>query len=204
MNESTSPSTTISSNHAFAILRWALIAALAFGILAMAMFWLSRSVMLRSPIETPVAVAGEGIYPAADFRFPSLDGAQISPADFPGEVVIIDIWATWCGPCRLQARFLEELHQEMAGQNVRFLAINVGEDEATVRDFVAKTPFPYPVLLDPGDTLSQRYQIFGLPTVMIVDKNGGISFLRTGVSDTNTLRQELVKAGVGVPTAPQV
>lgn len=203
MNESTSTSPS-PSNPAFAVLRWTLIVVLAFGLLAVVMSWLARSVELRSPIESPVAAAGEGLYPVPDFRFPSLDGAQISPADYLGEVVIIDIWATWCGPCRLQARFLEELHQEMAGQGVRFLAINVGEDEATVRDFVASSPFPYSVLLDPSDSLSQRYQIFGLPTVMIVDRNGAISFLRTGVSDTNVLREELAKAGAGMPTAPQV
>ena len=70
--------------------------------------------------------------------------------------------------------------------------------EATVREYVARRPFSYPVLLDPEDSLGPRYQIYGLPTVMIVDRQGVISFLETGVSDTATLRRELAAVGAGI------
>ena len=141
------------------------------------------------------APPAEPAYPAPDFRLASLDGGEIGPPDYAGEVVVVELWATWCGPCKLQAKFLEELHRELDGQGVRFLAVSSGEDEATVREYVERQPFPYPVLLDPEDTLGRRYEIYGLPTVMIVDREGAVSFLETGVSDAGTLRQALEAAG---------
>ena len=79
---------------------------------------------------------------------------------------------------------------------MHFLAIDVGEDEDKVRRYVERKPFPYPVLLDPQDTVSPRYQVMGLPTVLIVDRQGEITFQQTGVTDPATLRQALAAAGV--------
>ena len=180
-----------------AILRWLLLVGVLFGAVAGAFGWVSRTARMGSPFAetSPAAESVEAEYPPPDFRLPSLDGRLIGPPDFPGDVVLVEFWATWCGPCRLQARFLEELHREFDGKGVHFLAIDSGEDEATVRAFTEKTPFPYPVLLDPEDSLSSRYRIYGLPTVMIVDRTGAISFLEIGVSDVETLRAALQAAG---------
>ncbi len=193
----TTPRRRILPAHVRALVQWLVLVSIAFGVLAGGMTWVSRSVAIPSPAAPPASSeAGAGsAYPAPDFRLASLDGGQISPADYAGEVVVIDFWATWCGPCRLQAKHLEELHEEYDGKGVRFLAVDLGEDEQTVRRYVEKTPFPYPVLLDPRDDLSARYQILGLPTVMIIDKAGAISFLETGVSPVSLLRNELVEAG---------
>ena len=194
MNDTENPSTDgASMGHPWSIARWLGVVALAFGILAAIMLWISKSTPIFSPITQP-AELDVAIHPAPDFRLASLEGGIVSPADFAGDIVVIEFWATWCGPCRLQARFLEELEAEFT-DSVQFLAINVGEDEATVQEFVAATPFPYPVLLDPEDSLSARYQIYGLPTVMIVNRQGAISYLETGVRDVPTLRQALMDAG---------
>jgi hypothetical protein len=83
--------------------------------------------------------------------------------------------------------------------DVQSLAVDSGEDEATVRRYVDKTPFPYPVLLDPDDTVSIRYPVTGLPTVMIVDRQGRVSYMQTGISPAATLRRELKAAGAGNP-----
>ncbi len=186
-----------------AIARWLLLVGVSFGVLALGLSWLSKSVTIASPLAGAASEAEEvtpeggkrNKYPAPDFRLASLDGGEIGPGDYAGEVVVVELWATWCGPCRLQAKFLEQLHAELEGQGVRFLAVSVGEQEATVREFVELTPFPYPVLLDPQDTLGQRYQVIGLPTLMIIDRQGSISFLEAGVSDVAKLRYELKAAG---------
>ncbi len=183
------PSIPDSRRHGLAIARWLLLIAASGVMLAAGLGWVSRSVTAQAP---------EPRYPAPEFRLASLDGPEIGPEDYSGEVVVVELWATWCGPCRLQARFLEELHRELDGRGVRFLAVSVGEEEATVREYVERTPFPYPVLLDPQDTLGQRYQIIGLPTVMIIDRQGVVTFLETGVSDTERLRYELEVAGADV------
>ena len=193
--------------HSLAILRWLALVAIAFGAVAASFHWIAQSATIASPIERPL-VANEAragapgtgaTYPAPTFQLASLDGGMIGPQDFAGDIVLIEFWATWCGPCRLQAKVFEELHRELDGQGVHFLAIDSGEDETTVREFVGRNPFPYPVLLDPDSSLSSRYQIYGLPTVMIVDRQGQIAFMETGVSDANTLRKALAAAGLQAP-----
>ena len=192
----------VSRANLVAIARWLLLVAVSFGILAAGMGWIARSATIASPITQPATVteptgdvALAGSYPAPDFRLASLDGGELGPADFLGDVVLVEFWATWCGPCRQQAKFLEQLHRELDGKGVHFLAVDIGEQEAVVRRYVEKHPFPYPVLLDPHDTASPRYRIYGLPTVMIVNREGVITFLETGVSDTATLRRAIEAAG---------
>lgn len=182
-----------------AVIRWLALVSLAFAAVAFGMGWIAKSVDIGSPFSTSLEAGTDGAlasqFPPPDFRLASLDGPMIGPADYPGEVVLAEFWATWCGPCRLQARVLEQLHEEMEGRGVRFLAIDVGEDEETVRNFVADDPFPYPVLLDPQDSLSAQFQILGLPTVMIIDRAGQITFMETGVTPIEKLRSELEAAG---------
>ena len=143
--------------------------------------------------EVPEAQGGP---PAPDFDLPDLDGGRIRLADYSGQVVLIDFWATWCGPCRLQAKILEELYSEVQGPAVQFLAISLGEPADLVREFVEKQPFPYPVAVDSEEVLGIDLQIYALPTVMVIDAAGRIAYLRPGISDAETLRRVLIDSGV--------
>ena len=129
-----------------------------------------------------------------DVQLAALGGGTVGLGDFEGEVVVVDFWASWCGPCRLQAKILAPLHEEL-GERVQFLAVNLGEDLPTVERYVAKHGFPYPVLMDPEERLGVDLAIYALPTVMILDRSGQIAFLRAGISDRPTLRDALVAAG---------
>lgn len=151
--------------------------------------------------ESPAAfdVAGEEGDPAPDFRLASLDGGEISPGDYAGEVVLIDFWATWCGPCHAQAEILKQLWTDLEGKGVHFLAVSLGESEETVRRFVEDNPYPYPVLIDPADQLSIDLGIYVLPTLMVIDREGRVVFREPGVSDGETLRRVLYEAGVEHP-----
>ncbi|MEM1176718.1 MAG: TlpA disulfide reductase family protein [Acidobacteriota bacterium] len=140
------------------------------------------------------SVGSPGDWPAPNFRLPSLDGQTLGPPDFAGDVVVVELWASWCGPCRIQARFLEELHKEFDGKGVHFLAVNSGESETTARAYQAKTPFPYPVLLDPRESIRARYGSNGLPTVMVIDRSGEVSLLKVGVLGAPALRVEIERA----------
>jgi peroxiredoxin len=133
------------------------------------------------------------------FTLLSLAGEQVSVSDLRGDVVVIDFWATWCGPCHYQADILEALHQEFGDRGVRFLAISLGEDTDTVRTFVDNNPYPYPVLIDPDDLLSVELGVYVLPTVMILNREGEVSFFQPGVSQTESLRRALYEAGVEHP-----
>lgn len=129
-----------------------------------------------------------------EFRLPSLDGRQIGPADFEGQVLVVDFWATWCSPCRIQARILEALHEEYRDDGVSFLAVSLGEDEETVREFAEKNPFPYPVLYDEQDLVATGASVYALPTVMVVDRGGEVSYLNSGLSGAKVLREALDSA----------
>ena len=142
----------------------------------------------------PVAAVGAAARPPG-VRLAALDGGTVGFEDFEGQVVVVDFWASWCGPCKLQAKILAPLHQELADQ-VQFLAINLGEDRATVDRYVARNAFPYPVLMDPEERLGVDLDIYALPTVMVLDQTGRIAFLRAGISDRPTLNQALAAAGV--------
>lgn len=188
-----------------ALVQWLALVGLTFTVLGFGMSWVAKTVDVPSPVSTTAsgaagAAGGTSAYPAPDFHLTALDGSLVGPPDFAGQVVLVELWATWCGPCRTQAKILDALHGEFP--EVQFLAVDSGEDEATVRSYVESSPFPYPVLLDPDDTVSIRYRINGLPTLLIIDRQGQVSYFQTGISPPATLRRELKAAGAGeVPGA---
>lgn len=133
--------------------------------------------------------------PRTDFRLKTIDGRTLGPKDFPGQVVVVDFWATWCGPCHLQARILEPVYRDFKGRGVQFLAANVGEEPEQVKKFLKDKPFPYPVLLDPSESISAELGVAALPTLLVVDKKGKVAYFQSGIADGDTLRQIIKKAG---------
>jgi len=129
-----------------------------------------------------------------EFDLSSLEGSRVTSGDFSGRVVVVDFWATWCGPCRLQAEILSALRASYGSDAVSFLAINVGEAEDLVRSYVADEPFSYPVLMDPTQEVSSRYGIYALPTVMVVRPDSRIGYTRTGISTANQVAAAIDRA----------
>jgi thiol-disulfide isomerase/thioredoxin len=141
-------------------------------------------------------ISGEPVVEAVsvDFRLATLDGRRLGPPDFDGQVVLVDFWATWCGPCQIQRMILEPLYRDFQGRGVEFLAVSLGEDPQTVAEFVRDNPYSYPVLVDPEDSLTVELQIYALPTVMVIDRRGKVAFFEPGLADGETLRRILHQA----------
>jgi len=137
------------------------------------------------------SASGDG---PANFQLASLAGEELGPADYPGQVVLIDFWATWCVPCHAQQEILDEVHEAVGGE-VQFLAVDVGEQESMVRGFVEKKPFPYPVLLDPESRVADSLGVYSLPTLMVIDTEGKVSYQEAGVLSRNQVCDLLVEAG---------
>lgn len=137
---------------------------------------------------------------------PTLDGGSDGPGNHRGSVVLLDFWASWCSPCRAQAKVLELLAEDFAGQDVRFFAVNVGEDRETVRQFVETSPFPYPVLLDETGSVSSSLGVYGLPTVAVLDRQGDEVFSRSGITGrsilTDAIRAGLASSAEELPNSP--
>jgi thiol-disulfide isomerase/thioredoxin len=148
------------------------------------------------------AAAPEAAEGKAAFRLPTLDGKQLGPPDFAGRVVVVDFWASWCAPCHLQTAILERLRPEYSRHGVEFLAVNSGEDEATVRAFVADKPFSFPVVLDSDEKVSMKLGVLALPSLMIVDREGEVSYFRAGIVPEKGMRELLHAAGAPMLEAP--
>lgn len=131
---------------------------------------------------------------AVDFELPALEGETVSPADFAGQVVLIDFWATWCVPCHAQQEVLDAVYEKV-GDEVQFLAVDVGEQESMVRGFVEKKPFPYPVLLDEDSRVADGLGVYSLPTLMILDTEGEVSYQEAGLVSQKQVCSLLVEAG---------
>ncbi len=145
----------------------------------------------------PGATADAGKLAKVDtgFQLPSVDGRKLGPKSFPGQVVVVDFWATWCLPCRLQAQILEPIYQQYKGRGVQFLAADSGEELAEVKKFLKEKPFPYPVLLDSDQAVSTKLGLSALPTLMVIDKQGKVAYFEPGVADADSLHEILRKAG---------
>ena len=138
------------------------------------------------------------------FELVSLDGTTLGPGDFSGTVLMIDFWASWCGPCRIQHEVLTVLQEEYADRGVSFLAINSGEPKGVAAKFAAEHPFTYPVLLDENSTVSDRLGVLGLPTLMLLDREGEIVYFEPGLLSSKQLRKLLEKAIVSAEPGAEI
>jgi thiol-disulfide isomerase/thioredoxin len=110
--------------------------------------------------------------PSAEFR--TLDGAVTSLADFRGQVVLVNFWATWCAPCIKEMPALERLHQALAGEGLAVLAVSQDRNgAAVVNPFLARIGLQHlPVYLDAKGVLGRAFAVKGLPTTVLIDRDG--------------------------------
>lgn len=114
---------------------------------------------------------------AADFTYPDINGKNVSLSDFKGKVVLVDVWATWCGPCRSEIPYLKKLEKEMKGTNVVFIGVSVDEskDKQKWEDFIHKEKMEGIQLFASGwSKITEYYKITGIPRFMVFDKKGNI------------------------------
>ena len=133
---------------------------------------------------------------AEDFTLSDLAGKSLRLSSLKGKVVLIDFWATWCGPCRIEMPSIQKLHREFKDRGLVVLGVNAGEEATAVRPFLKKYGYDFRILLDHDQAVGRRYQVDGIPTMFIIDKGGTISSHFVGVRDEATLRDALAKAGV--------
>lgn len=114
-------------------------------------------------------------FPAPDFTARDLNGRPLRLSDLRGKVVFLNLWATWCAPCREEMPSMEMLQREMAGQD--FVIVAVSEDAngaEAVRPFVSEFGFTFPILLSPNGEVGRKYGITGYPETFIIDKTGKV------------------------------
>jgi len=113
-----------------------------------------------------------------------------------GKVVLLDFWATWCGPCRIEMPRVEKLHQEFKGKGLIVLGVNLREAPERARAFMKKNGYTFGSLLDAKAEVADRYQVDGIPTLLVIDRKGQIAAHFVGVREEQDLRDALKKAGL--------
>jgi peroxiredoxin len=110
---------------------------------------------------------------APDFSLESLKGDKVQLRNLKGKVIFLNFWATWCGPCKEEMPSMETLHQQLKDRDFVFLTISVDYDGAkTVKKFMEKHRYSFPVLLDPTSKTLQPFEISRIPATIFIDRNG--------------------------------
>jgi len=121
--------------------------------------------------------------PAPAFTVDLLDGGKLDLATHKGKnVVVLDFWATWCGPCRIAMPVLVEVTNQYKDKGVAFYAVNVGEAPAAVRAFLKKSELSLAVALDSDGKVSELYKVQGIPQTVIIGKDGIVKQVHVGVA----------------------
>jgi len=128
----------------------------------------------KSEKEEVLALESDIPY-ANDFSLHSLDGnKKVELKDFKGKPVVINFWASWCGPCREEMPFLERSWKQYRDKGVIFIGIDVLDDEKTAREFLTAFGISYANLKDQSGEVASKYGVIGLPATIFIDKEGRI------------------------------
>jgi cytochrome c biogenesis protein CcmG, thiol:disulfide interchange protein DsbE len=113
---------------------------------------------------------------APAFAAATLSGEEVALADLRGEVVLLNVWATWCWPCRREMPSFEALHRELGGQGLRIVAVSIDEarDAGEIRDFLEEFDITFTVLHDPRKRIADAFQPTGVPETYLIDADGVI------------------------------
>ena len=118
--------------------------------------------------------------PAPNFTLKSLDGENVKLSELRGKVVLLNFWASWCGPCREEMPLLNKIHNKYEPLGFTILGVNVEEQSDAAKNFIAQRPVDFPILLDSSNEVSKMYDVVAMPTTVLIDRDGNMRFLHQG------------------------
>lgn len=172
------------------LLGFAVSAALVVGLLGLLAFGLTSRPLI-------VGAATEG-RPVADFRLQAFDGQSVALSDFRGKVVLLNFWASWCAPCRVEAPALEQTWRRYRDQGLVLLGLNLWDKDADARAFMREFGLTYPNLVDEGGRVAIEYGVAGIPETIVVTADGRVSAKHTGPITAERLVELARGAGLEV------
>lgn len=130
---------------------------------------------------------------APDFTAETTTGASFTLSEQNGKVVLLNFWATWCGPCVGEMPAFEKLYKEY-GEKVAILAVNCLEDKDTVDQFVSEGGYTFPIAYDVEGAINMKYPTDGIPYTLVIGKDGIVEKIYLGAADADTQYQEYKSA----------
>jgi len=118
--------------------------------------------------------------PAPDFTLPARDGGKIHLGDLRGQVVMINFWATWCGPCRQEMPLLEQIHEKYEPLGFTLLGVNVEPDSKEAQAWLAKMGVTFPILFDRDNAVSSSFGVEAMPSSVLIDREGHVRHVHRG------------------------
>ena len=148
--------------------------------------------------STPVLAAVTPQAAAPDFTLKSAEGRNLRLQEQRGQVVLVNFWASWCGPCKQEMPHLNRLYDKYRASGFTLLAVNIDDDARHGAATAAKWGLKFPVLLDADKTVTKLYDLGAMPSTVLIDRDGRVRYLhrgyREGVEDTYERQiRELVK-----------
>lgn len=126
---------------------------------------------------------------AINFKLKTLDGGELSLADYRGKGVILNFWGTFCKPCREEMPALESAYQKYKDKGVTIIGIDASEPQKAVAAYVKELGIDFPIVLDPGLETANAYQANELPYSVFIDPNARISHINIGQMDEQTIEK---------------
>jgi thiol-disulfide isomerase/thioredoxin len=144
-----------------------------------------RTLALSAPLllATLLAVPAHAVNPsgpAPQFQLPSMAGKDVNLAQYKGQVVMINFWASWCGPCRTEMPILEKLSAKYKPMGFAMIGVNVEPDSKVAADWLKVTPVTFPILFDTKSEVSKLYSVASMPSTVIVDRKGNLRWKHVG------------------------
>lgn len=168
---------------------WFVIALLVL-VLGGAWLWWSRVLPEQLPVNRPAEPAVN--HPAPDFTLTTLGGEQFTLSEQGGTPVVLNFWATWCGPCQRELPALQAAAERYAGR-VHFVGVDQGESAETVQKYVDELGLTFTIPIDKEQLMAQRYNVMGLPTTFFIDGEGVIRHLWMGEMTSITLEEGIAR-----------
>jgi peroxiredoxin len=118
--------------------------------------------------------------PAPDFALKSSTGANQRLSEYRGDVVMINFWATWCGPCRQEMPLLDQLYSRYQRVGFSLLGVNIDDDSSRAMDMIHELGVSFPVLFDARKEVSKLYDVDAMPVTVLVDREGNVRHVHKG------------------------
>ncbi len=118
--------------------------------------------------------------PAPPFSLSSVSGDAQTLSQYKGQVVLVNFWATWCGPCQQEMPLLDQMYKKYKPAGFTLIGVNVDKTAPAVKELLARKPVSFPVLLDPANQVSKAYHVDEMPSSVIIDRKGQIRYIHRG------------------------
>jgi peroxiredoxin len=126
------------------------------------------------------AASADSSGPAPAFTLSELGGQSGSLSQYKGQVVMLNFWATWCGPCQQEMPLLDQMYRKYKPAGFTLIGVNVDKEAPPVRQLLDRKPVSFPVLLDPASQVSKAYHVDEMPSTVLIDRKGNVRFLHRG------------------------